>query len=112
MVIRSKIYSPRTKFGGDYGSITLTRNFGTVKNIKSTTSNGKRQRPVLQVPPSVGHKTEDCFNLKNNMQDAMEKELLDKDAGLSGILKDPFPKHSEGQASFINVIEMGAPIDD
>lgn len=57
-----------------------------------------------------GHKIEDCFVLKNILQDTIDKEFLTKEA--SGILKDPFPSHGEGWVSFINTIEVAVPIND
>ncbi|CAN6472282.1 unnamed protein product [Victoria cruziana] len=57
------------------------------------------------------HQTEDCFILKNIIQDAVDKKLLNKEASSSGVLKNPFPSHGEGKAASVFVLEVVALID-
>lgn len=73
---------------------------------------GKNKDQFYKFHRMSGYKTKDCFVHKNIIQDAVDKELFCNEASLSRVLKDLFPKHIEGQASFFNIIKMVAPIDD
>ncbi|CAN6459008.1 unnamed protein product [Victoria cruziana] len=79
---------------------------------------------VLELPPvmrkhkdqfykfhrALGHQS-DCFILKNIIEDAVDKELLIKEASSSGVLKISFPSNGEGKAASIFILEVVAPID-
>ncbi|CAN6455436.1 unnamed protein product [Victoria cruziana] len=71
---------------------------------------GKNNDHFCKFHRTPGHHTENCFVLKNIIQDAVDKELLNQKASSSGVLKNPFPAHGEGQAS-VSLIEVVAPID-
>ncbi|CAN6459298.1 unnamed protein product [Victoria cruziana] len=58
-----------------------------------------------------GHQTEECFVLKNIVQDAVDKELVNQETSSSGILKNPFPVYGEGKAASFSIIEVVAPIN-
>ncbi|CAN6465911.1 unnamed protein product [Victoria cruziana] len=58
-----------------------------------------------------GHQTEDCFVLKNIIQDAVDNELVGKEASSSGVFKNLFPSYREGQSTSISVIEAVAPVN-
>ncbi|CAN6444993.1 unnamed protein product [Victoria cruziana] len=72
---------------------------------------GKFKDQFCKFHRAPGHLTEDCFVLKNIIQDAVDKELLSKEASSSGVLKNPFPAHGDGKAASICVLEVVEPID-
>ncbi|CAN6454046.1 unnamed protein product [Victoria cruziana] len=72
---------------------------------------GKNKDQFYKFHRAPGHQTEDCFVLKNIIQDAVDKELLSQKASSSGVMKNPFPAHGEGEAASIMVLEVVAPIN-
>ncbi|CAN6459222.1 unnamed protein product [Victoria cruziana] len=72
---------------------------------------GKFKDQFCKFHRASGHLTEDCFVLKNIIQDAIDKELLSKEASSSEVLKNPFPAHRDGKVASICVLEVVAPLD-
>ncbi|CAN6462673.1 unnamed protein product [Victoria cruziana] len=93
------------KSWGYSGTLTLPK----VSNPPPVMGKFKDQFYKFHIVP--GHLTEDCFVLKNIIQDAVDKELLSKEAISSGVLKNHFPAHGDGNTTSIYVLEAVVPID-
>ncbi|CAN6462345.1 unnamed protein product [Victoria cruziana] len=72
---------------------------------------GRNNDQFYKYHRAPGHETKDFFVLKNIIQDAVDKELVGKEASSSRILKDPFPSHREGQAALVSILKIAAPIN-
>ncbi|XP_015075572.1 uncharacterized protein LOC107019693 [Solanum pennellii] len=53
--------------------------------------------------PSVGHDTEDCINLKHNIQDLIDQEVVSLQPAVPNVNTNPLSNHGGGN---INMIEM------
>lgn len=88
------------------GTLVLPKVFGPPLVIE------KDKDQFYKFHQASGNKIEDCFIIKNIVQDVIHKELLNKEAGSSGVMKDAFPSHREGQVSIVNTIKVVAPISN
>ncbi|KAF3773261.1 hypothetical protein EJ110_NYTH55745 [Nymphaea thermarum] len=70
-----------------------------VSNPPPMMGNNKEQFCKFHRAP--GHDTKDCLELKNIVQDAVDKEIIKEVSEQPDILKNPFPKHGKGIISMV-----------